>query len=173
MIVKIVGTVLLALLLAYAGASAFSELRLIRLAETPEAKKPEPVSYNGRTFYSPNEMAIYIEEGRRNSFHPWTRELREPFALIIIAISAGYFGGLIRLLIDSQIHPPPGWRHPYMGAGVAVALLALGAGYEAIMTEGEQKFRPLLVVTLSFVAGVAWEAAWTLVGRKAAERFKK
>jgi len=53
-----------AIVLAFAGKSAYSELRLTRLLRSPEPEKADPRSYEGQIVRTPVDMGISIAEGK-------------------------------------------------------------------------------------------------------------
>jgi hypothetical protein len=168
--------VLLLIVLVYAGAGAYTELRLINLVRSPEPKQAEPTTYIDdqgveHSFNNRRVMEIFQKEGQRDRFFPWTRDLDEWVVLGVLAAACGYAGGFLRLFMEAQTGAALHRNNPFIGAFLGVAITIVVAGGDALMMEGDFHFRPGAVAGVCLLSGIAWEYAWAFLKKKGKDRF--
>jgi hypothetical protein len=167
--------VVLLIVLVYAGAGAFTELRLINLVRSPAPKQAEATTYSDQgvehSFNDRRVMEIFQKEGQRDRFFPWTRDLDEWVVLGVLAAACGYAGGFVRFFMESQTGAALHRNSPFIGLMLGVVLTLAVAGGDAIMMEGDLHFRPSAVAGVCLLSGIAWERAWAFLKKKGEGSF--
>jgi hypothetical protein len=82
----------------YVAIAAYNEIRLIRSVNSPSTARQESVTYQGHVFKSGRDMEIFVSQELRNNLFPWAILLEGWAALLILAVSAGFVGGVVRYL---------------------------------------------------------------------------
>lgn len=156
----------------YIGVSVYGELRLIRATNLPSSEKSGAVIYDGIAFENAASLEVYKLEKDRDRFHPWTEPLEEWLALLVLASSAGFLGGLFRFIVDSlDPKKTPSIVRCLMGMGIGICLMAVAWASETLILEGEPRFRYETLAAVCFLAGIFVHEAWKFVSMQAQKVF--
>lgn len=167
-IITVVSRWLVALVAAvvflYFGFSAFEELSLQTLLETESEVPPRPTNFEGVSFASQKDLRVYLYDLQRDRFYPWAAYLRNWHCLAIVALAAGFLGGLIREVHSSIFTrrtrvPLYSWFGLGIAALLAAALLLLP---KAFLTQAST-YRPEAVSALCLSAGCFSEESWVFL----------
>lgn len=166
--------ILSALVVVYIAVSSYGELRLLRLVESASTSQSDPRTYEGLSFPNAEQMSIYIEDGRRATYYPWTEPLPEWLVFSLLGAALGYLGGVARA-IRSTFRSGRATRRPYALMGTVTALVLLGVSvlYPKILVEGDLHLRPAAAAAICLLGGVFSDEAWTSLRTLARTVFPK
>jgi hypothetical protein len=116
-------------------------------------------------------MLIFQADERRDKFYPWSHVLEEWQAVLLVACSAGFWGGFMRFLFEGKPKRAGSVDTPLMGLAIGPALTVVSGMYSAMMMEGSLHFRPTAVAVLCFLAGIAWEQSWAFIEKMAKSKY--
>jgi hypothetical protein len=156
----------------YVAVAAYNEIRLIRLVNGPSPAKEESVTYEGHVFKNQRDMEVFFSQELRNNFSPWAILLEEWEALLILAVSAGFLGGVVRYLRRSlDKRKAAGAAECLLGLAIGPCLLAITWLGHLLLLEGELKFSPERVAAACFIGGIFAEECWNYVSGLVKQTF--
>ena len=148
----------------YVAIAAYNETRLIRLVNGPSTAKEESVTYQGHVFKNGRDMKIFVSQELRNNFFPWAILLEGWAALLILAVSVGFLGGVVRYLrrsLDKRKRATA--AECLLGLAIGPCLLAVTWLGHLLLLEGELKFSAEKVAAACFIGGIFAEECWNYI----------
>jgi hypothetical protein len=166
--------IVLALLAIYVGAAMYTEIRLAHALRSLVSEKDDPGTYEGHPFRSKADMEIFISEEHRNKISPWASALDEWQALLILSACASFLGSVVlyfRHSLDKR--RKAGGVYCLLGLAIGPCLMSVAWVSEALILEGESRFRPEMMAAVCFLAGIFVKESWDYVSALAGKIFAK
>jgi hypothetical protein len=161
----------------YVGAASFLHSKALENVSRSTTRQGS-YDYQGLNFRNAEELRAFIRQEQLSETFPWAVDV--PFELVplLLAVSAGCLGGVVRVLQAGTIGQAPIWRQKFIGRplfGVAIGLMLflLATILPAILTSGGSAYRTESVLALSFFGGLFSERTFTWVEEQTQQVFKK